>query len=348
MSIYSSNRIGSVSTSRTIANESYGMNDIGRIMYESECNNQKIFEAVLATDFSEICAIKEGTLLESEVDSANKKSKDSLISKLKARLMAFWAKIKAAFEDVIHRIAAFIMKNGKEFAEKFRKNMSTIRNNYKNDYEAVMPTGFEVQIPTADDLIKEIRNPAYDTKDGCGEIVKKLLGKSLGASSYSPKEYQTEVIKKAFSDSKRKVSYSEFNGMLDSIDKSSDVIKGLQDKKKETQKAVDEYARMLKSLSNDNKTEIKDITTMVSACEMYLANTTKAAITVATKTVKSYRSTLAYIYASCVGKKSNAALGEAAAVEAEDDVDATFDSDEAPELDAKTQEDVDAVVAAAE
>lgn len=347
MSIYSSNRIGSVSTSRTIANESYGMNDIGRIMYESECNNQKIFEAVLAADFSEICAIREGTLLESEVDSANKKSKDSLISKLKDRLMAFWAKIKAAFEDVINRIAAFIMKNGKGFVEKFRKNMSTIRNNYKNDYEAVMPTGFEVPIPTVDDLIKEINNPSYN-KDGCGEIVKKLLGKSLGASSYSPKEYQTEVIKKAFSDGKRKVSYSEFNGMLDSIDKSSDVIKGLQDKKKETQKAVDEYARMLKSMSNNDKTEIKDITTMVSACEMYLANTTKAAIIVATKTVKSYRSTLAYIYASCVGKKSNAALGEAAAVEAEDDADATFDSDKAPELDAKTQEDVDAVVAAAE
>ena len=46
MSIYAANnRMGRASDATVVANESYGANDIGRILYETQVNDQAIFEA---------------------------------------------------------------------------------------------------------------------------------------------------------------------------------------------------------------------------------------------------------------------------------------------------------------
>jgi hypothetical protein len=36
---------------------------MGRILYESECNDMAFFEAILASDFREIQGLQDGTLL---------------------------------------------------------------------------------------------------------------------------------------------------------------------------------------------------------------------------------------------------------------------------------------------
>ena len=58
MPIYSGNRTGSAEFLALEADMSYGPNDMARIMYESECNDQMIFEAVLKNDFMEIRGIR--------------------------------------------------------------------------------------------------------------------------------------------------------------------------------------------------------------------------------------------------------------------------------------------------
>ena len=71
MSIYSTNdRVGAAAT--IVADESYRPSDIGRIMYESQLNDQAIFEATLMADFAEINGLREGTLLESEIAAFTK------------------------------------------------------------------------------------------------------------------------------------------------------------------------------------------------------------------------------------------------------------------------------------
>ena len=109
MSIYAANnRMGRASDATVVANESYGANDIGRILYETQVNDQAIFEAVLASDFAEIQGLREGTLLESEVQALNEMTTKEFFAQMKDRLMKFWAKIKAVFKSAIAKMVYFL------------------------------------------------------------------------------------------------------------------------------------------------------------------------------------------------------------------------------------------------
>lgn len=344
MSIYSANRSGSMSMSNVIANEAYGMSDLGRILYESECNNQKIFEAVLATDFHEVKGLREGTLLEAEVDEANAKSKESLIAKLKARLAAFWAKIKQAFETAIQKIGAYILKDGKAFAKEFKDQQANFKKTYDGSVEAMMPTGFVVELKSADDLEREIRAHMNDeTKLNQAEIAGNALGKYIGYSSCTPREFQTAVAEKSFA--RRKVTSDDFNGMLAFLENASQAIKDLKSYQKGTQKVIEGVGKKLKAAEKDSKATAKYITVLVGACEVVVANTAKANINIVRGTAKSYRVALNKIRSMCLHE--NAAWIESAALAAGDEVDIAM-SDDAAEPDPETQEAIDTVVAAAD
>lgn len=123
MSIYSANRSGSmVATQEASALKgNYTSADLGRILYESQVNDMAIFEAVLATDFDEIKSLREGTILESEIASLNEEAKEGLGKKLVAALDALWKKIKELLTIAKRKIAAYVIRSGKAYAEDYKK-----------------------------------------------------------------------------------------------------------------------------------------------------------------------------------------------------------------------------------
>ena len=128
MPIYSGNRTGSANIVIE-ADTSYGANDIGRIMYETEHNDQAIFEAILKSDFREIKGIREGTILKSEIASLNEASIKNLFNTIKEAILKLMNKLAGLAKNFIAAISAFLDKNGKkaikDFDEKFDKSKFT-------------------------------------------------------------------------------------------------------------------------------------------------------------------------------------------------------------------------------
>lgn len=128
MPIYSGNRTGSANIVIE-ADTSYGANDIGRIMYETEHNDQAIFEAILKSDFREIKGIREGTILKSEIASLNEASIKNLFNTIKEAILKLMNKLAGLAKNFIAAISAFLDKNGKkaikDFDKKFDKSKFT-------------------------------------------------------------------------------------------------------------------------------------------------------------------------------------------------------------------------------
>ena len=343
MSIYSANRTGSMNTGTIVANESYGMNDIGRILYESECNNQLIFEAILATDFHEIHGLREGTLLEAEVEEVNKKSKESLIKRLKDLLDAFWARIKGVFKSAIQKFSAYILRDGRAFAKEFEARRKTWKKDYDGSIQArMLKDDFEIKLPDG----KDFKDSIYDRIAGQNlemtDVVNDMLGKRVGNEPCTVKEYAVKFLDKALT--YRTVKEDDIDKMLKVISDASLTVKNLKQQESDAEKAI---ANVKKTLEDWGKTEedTKKVTVLVSACQTVVSVMTRCYIQLNFKIVRSYRSTLAKINSTCL--RESAMMIESAALDAADEVDFAF-SDEAPAPDDDTQKDIDTVVAAAE
>lgn len=125
MAIYSTNN----KPNSLNENYSYTHNDIGLILYESEINDMRIFEATLQADFAQITGLREGTLLESEVEAADEANKVGLMEAIKKALEKFWQKIKEVYDNAIHLFKRYIMKDGKEFVKDFDKVWDAAKSN---------------------------------------------------------------------------------------------------------------------------------------------------------------------------------------------------------------------------
>ena len=110
-------------------NYSYTHNDIGLILYESEMNSMRIFEATLQADFAQIAGLREGTLLESEVEAIKESNFADFKKKIVTLLETFWRKIKSGLIEFKNKLLEIFESNGKHFIIHFFK---TINKNYKH------------------------------------------------------------------------------------------------------------------------------------------------------------------------------------------------------------------------
>lgn len=123
MPIYSRNSIGSIDT--VVANENYGCADMGRILVESVQNDMIVFNAALLNDFKENSAIREGTMVASELTSFREFSVKEAWSNLKEKLKKLWEKIKGVFRQVYAKLTVWLVRNGKAFVAMHRKTLLT-------------------------------------------------------------------------------------------------------------------------------------------------------------------------------------------------------------------------------
>lgn len=372
MSIYAANnRMGRASDATVVANESYGANDIGRILYETQVNDQAIFEAVLASDFAEIQGLREGTLLESEVQALNEMTTKEFFTQMKDRLMKFWAKIKAVFKSAIAKMVYFLTGDASKFLKAFEKEYK-----YENYVAGAKEKGKEFKgrkhidqaklaekvkaIPDAEFYKKAIAKAKDSDRMNKSELIAVALGKQLNATSgtvIAPKDYQQSVINNLATETKDVKKFVEF--AKDALANNKGCIKGL----KETQAAIEKKLGEVKAeltkaekdlITKDSSKEdkkksdlsVSNIATMVSAFETVTANIVNAYIRCYKLNIRTAYSGLNEIL-SIARKGVDKTVAESAPIVAEDEVDVALDTD-IKDLPAETQSAIEAEVDAVE
>lgn len=353
MSIYSANRSGSVALSSVKANESYKSNDLGRILYESQVNDMTVFESILASDFREIKGLQEGTLLRSEISALNEASAKEIFAKLKDRLKAFWEKIKGAIKAAMRKISAYILRDGKAFAENYKAFAAKQKNVKVTKVKTTLPDfDLDINVPGVnyvESLINKYKNDAsVDKKSVIGSALAKAIGEN---GSYTPQEFRTHVNGMAGKEGEISTGdTAAINEMLSYLENASQAIKDMKDHEKTMERIIKEVgnsiknaeAKLNKNGDGDKNTDvIANITVLTSACETIVSTICSSVISVIKLHVKYSRTALGKIMSEA--KKNT--VNEAADFAAEDEVDAALEEVPGDDLDPETSEAVDELIA---
>ena len=362
MGIYSANRSGMMEASTMIADGEYTSSDLGRIMYESEVNDMAIFEAIIASDLQEAKAIQEGTLLESEAVKFNRQNAEGLLGKIEDRLKRFWAKIKAAIKDVINKIAAYVLRDGKAFAKLFKEKYkgkkfeSFDTKVFNTEYEAkkipAMMSYFSIPVllKYADKNARSSENKSV--KDIVADVFKDC-GKNLGLDSSvtTVSEVISNIKEDMYVDGK--IGPSDVDKLLSLVEngkKSIAQMKAYNNHIDKDMKSAIDYVRSLSRAKSQDEDAYK-LRNAMHACtafEQLASATTKINIMCVKAQIKQARVNLSEILGNVV--QESAVLIEAAALDAAAEVDDAMSPDVTEEIEAtpELKDDVEDIVDSAE
>lgn len=351
MSIYATNRMGHSSVATITANESYKSNDIGRILYESQVNDMAIFEAVVASDLRECQAIREGTLLESEIVALNEKSVKEFFQTMLDKLKVFWGKIKGVFRNVMQKIAAYIVKDGKAYVAEFDPAYKKLGGKDSDKVKVKYFAMNKVSLLAPSDIEAEI-NSNLNTDTSRTDIIQKALGKTIGLASVTPKEFREKFAEITISETEKSVR--DLKDVLDN--KGSEEIKGLKNFEKYVDNKISELEKTLKDEARkaDGKeagAAISRISMLVSVFENVSATTIGATITAIKGNIRNARVGLHKALVELKKKadpkeaKEEEVINASAIIEAAEEVEAALDdSIEVAAADAETQAAIDEVL----
>lgn len=351
MPIYSGNRTGSAEFLALEADMSYGPNDMARIMYESECNDQMIFEAVLKNDFMEIKGIREGTILESELTALNEASKKHLIDSLKISLSKTGMKISGALKNASNAVAAYVMRDGKAYANIFEKKFAQDRANFDGkviqDVKVISKQFIgSFKLPSfKNDFSKALSSRMNET--GLDKTVLIQTGLQGCIPKYAtepvtPKQFTELCMENAF----ETVEINDSNvdsmakSLLATIKGGSALIKSLKATEADTKKALLGAFTELKAANKKgavaeaaaDETEadapaaeeapdvISNLVVLTAAYQTVVAKYSAVRISITKKSLKYARAGLAKILAACKTPTSNPETQETVAQEARMDI----------------------------
>lgn len=267
MPIYARNSLGS--NIKVVANENYSYADMGRILSECVQNDMTLFNAVLLNDFKESTAIREGTMVSSELTAFREASIKGAWASLKAKLQKLWEKIKGVFRSVYSKLTVWLVRNGKAFVGMHRK---TLANKPRMDAcklpKVYVPTDFLKNENLSAGLAKTFGEDIEKLKGGDSDdrgadaITVSLLQKSIDDAS-STSDYKKKFKEKAFEKKENttwgavKGSYGgSVDGLLGYISSASKGIKDLKDAEKKADKSIkDAIGYLKKAAANAEKEE---------------------------------------------------------------------------------------------
>lgn len=322
MGIYSANRSGMMESGAIVANENYTSSDAGRIIYESQVNDMAIFEAIIASDLQEAKAIQEGTLLESEAVKFNRQNATGILGKLEERLKYFWGKVKGLLKDAMNKIAAYVLRDGKAFAKEFRKKFEGKK--VKEPIKAVI-FNYPIYNQLKDDALKVINMDSVSkTVDKyaynedmlkSNEIAKKLLGEDI--SDYK-ENFKNNIVTDGT------ISPSSIDGLVDIVENGKKTIAEMKAFSNHVDKSFKSAIAYIKSLSkakgnDDENYKVKNATAACSAFEKLSSMFSQLIVSGAKTMVKQCRINLSNVLSEAV--QESAVLAEAAALDAEAEVD---------------------------
>ena len=334
MPIYARNSLGS--DMKVTANENYSYADMGRILSECVQNDMTLFNAVLLNDFKESTAIREGTMVSSELTAFREFSVKEAWGGLKKKLQKLWEKIKGVFRQVYAKMTVWFVRNGKAFVAMHRKTLANktgladckipVYVKLKKDpYKAIEPLSKD-----ANDFANAWKDESKTKVPEASTLVNKYLSDCV--SNGTTTENFNDKFKEAFLEETKDTTFGKMNVSVDTlfniITGKSDAIKNLKNMEKSTDKAIKTAMRAIDSASKDDKDnqKYKFASTTLSAYERALTLLTRAGIQAVRSEVSNARQVIGKLVAYGPTKES-AILEEMAWLEGADDF---ASSDEIP------------------
>ena len=344
--------------------EGYGTEDIGRILYENELNEMNIFNAALKNDFAEVKAVQEGTLLESEIRALQEASAAKFVEAVKAKLIAFWEKMKAVFRKAYSNLAVYAVKYGKTFVNKNAEALLKLDDSMKltgtfhkieKGYDQpgglthTFKTLMSKEGTTANDFaqiyIKGYFGGNYDSEKGVyGYIADKYMPalKDPTLGDLGGVKNMMNNLRSA-QDNIKKLKNVEA-----SLEKDiKDTIKSLKDPIKEANKSADKETR------KENNADVKRINMVATGMTNAISAITQAQIKLTVNVIKSYHGALNAALKLAKAPKEEA-KNEAAEIcafalyEAATEVEVGTSDEASENLTPEQEEVVDAIIDAAE
>lgn len=319
MPIYSRNSVGSDIT--VTANENYSFSDMGRILVECAQNDMLVFNAALKNDFKENAAIREGTMVSSELSSFREFSVKEAWGNLKAKLKKLWEKIKGVFRQVYAKLTVWLVRNGKAFVALHRKTLlnKTGLNNVKIPKYLKRKPGFDPAAP-ASKLTKQATNFAslnFKTQyaggtDSVDEKLKSLLADTGVGKDVTPDNY-AKAFKDAAFEEMTDTTFGAINvpleKMFDNITSKSSSIKDLKKAEREADKAIKAAIKSVNSLEKkeedqEQKSMYKSASMVCSAFERAISLVTRCAIQTIKTSVQQDRMVIGKLAAASPNKES--------------------------------------------
>lgn len=124
MGVYTKNRtnLGSYDFSNIVADESYiGLAGASRMLLENVQNEQMMFDAVVANDFTEVGLALEGA--DSQIYALQEASMSGILEKIKSFFKKIVEKIKGLFHSFMARINGVIIRDNKELLTKYKNEI---------------------------------------------------------------------------------------------------------------------------------------------------------------------------------------------------------------------------------
>ena len=261
MAIISANRFSKMNGNFIVAaNESYGVEDMGRILVENERNDQAIFTAALMSDMHEIKCRTEGTLLESELQSLSESSVKEFFNSIIEKLKKFWAKIKGFFKRAYAMITAYVVRNGKAFIAANRKELDKLANNAPIKGEFYAPTGGNAEkLPFDADykkITKEMIEPdGGEYNEGSSEINKRMLVLSVKGfdGEGNVYKYLKEKNFTKVTDNGTLAAWGGKDKLMAIIENGMTPVKNLRKNEREAEKAIKDAIKALESQAKSDK-----------------------------------------------------------------------------------------------
>lgn len=369
MPIYSRNSVGSAI--HIAANENYSYQDFGRILVESVQNDMIVFNAALRNDFKENAAIREGTMLASELTSFREFSIKEAWSNLKEKLKKLWEKIKGVFRQVFAKLTVWLVRNGNAFVAMHRKTLASKPNLGKTKvpkYLKAKKEAFATNLaqPIIDGYNNNFKNSDTGNATGDKEYestdthlnawLKKALGNMDGvtADNFTEKSkeyYFVEMTDTTYADIK--VPLEElFNNITSRSKRIKDLKKAEKDFDTAVKKAIkklDDEAKKYdkaegktneeKAENKSNSIRYKNASKLTSSFERAVTIATKANINAIKTSVKQDRMLVGLLAAASPTQEAYFIMAEGA-----DDFDSQEDYSPEEINDADVQADPDVVI----
>lgn len=353
MAIISANRYGKLNGKIMFAtNESYGMDDIGRILQENEINEMNLFNAVLKSDMTEIKARTEGTMLESELTQLQEASLKSFYKAVADKLRAFWEKIKGVFKKAYASLAAFAVKYGSAYVKANQAKIDALKDTDKvpgkflklNKKNGVVACVAGSSSCTVDSLVGK-----SSTAKTAADFNELFLSTVTGGKFNGEKDLYTAMKEIVFSEV-TDGTLNDFGGkayVVDSIKGAGQCIKSLHALEEELQKTITGSIRDLEKKSKEAGDAAGSA--VYGAAASGTTTAISALVRNGIKLVKLQVAQSRKVLVSAIGAsaKTEASLLESMLLEAEEEASAISD-ETSEDLTSEQEELVDAIIDAAE
>lgn len=263
MPIFSGNRVSG--GMNIVANENYGEHDFGRVLYESAINDGIVFNSAVLREFKEIDAIREGTMINSELKAFQEFSAREAWDGLKEKLKKLWEKIKGIFKKVTAKLAVWFVRNGKAYVAMNKHllhadvggcKIPEFRTGSDADYEKLLSDKLSKYVSEGLNAKDTVAGNNGSTIEGhVNKIISRFYGVELESGSG---DVSKAFIDKAFPNKHTNVEFGKLQGitvskLFDVISTGKKPIKDLKKAEKEADKSIKAVIKEIDKMSKNRK-----------------------------------------------------------------------------------------------